>query len=61
MSSSFFFRFSRIFFNVNNCRVMTVETWDGRTKYKVLESAGEETDRIDQWEKYLEGEEEEEK
>merc|ERR1712218_598104 len=29
-------------------KVMTVKTWDGRTKYKVLESAGEETDRIDQ-------------
>merc|ERR1712218_744095 len=29
-------------------KVMTVETWDGRTKYKVLESAGEETERIDQ-------------
>ena len=39
---------------------MSVETWDGRTKYKVEESSKEETDRLDQWEKYLqEGEEEE--
>ena len=39
-------------------RLMSVETWDGRTKYKVEESSKEETDRLDQWEKYLqEGEE----
>ena len=43
------------------CRVMAVETWDGKTKYKVEESAGEETDRLDQWEKYLQEEEDEEK
>ena len=39
---------------------MSVETWDGRTKYKVEESLTEENDRLDQWEKYL-GEEEEKK
>ena len=40
---------------------MSVETWDGRTKYKVEESSREETDRLDQWEKYLqEGEGKEE-
>lgn len=36
---------------------MAVATWDGRTKYKVEESAGEETERLDQWEKYLQEEE----
>ena len=35
---------------------MSVETWDGRTKYKVEESSREETDRLDQWEKYLQEE-----
>merc|ERR1719445_1768844 len=33
--------------------LMSVATWDGRSKYKVEESAGEETERLDQWEKYL--------
>ena len=37
---------------------MSVETWDGRTKFNVEESSREETERLDQWEKYLEGEEE---
>ena len=43
-------------------RLMSVETWDGRTKYNVEESSREETERLDQWEKYLqegEGKEEE--
>jgi len=42
-------------------KVMSVETWDGRTKYKVEESSLEETERLDQWEKYLQEEEEEKK
>ena len=41
------------FINVFLIRLMAVATWDGRTKYKVEESAGEETERLDQWEKYL--------
>ena len=40
---------------------MSVETWDGRTKYKVEESSKEETDRLDQWEKYLQEGDEKEK
>ena len=40
---------------------MSVETWDGKTKYKVEESTVEETDRLDQWERYLQEEEGEEK
>ena len=39
---------------------MSVETWDGRTKYKVEESSKEENDRLDQWEKYLQEEEDKE-
>jgi len=34
-------------------RVMAVSTWDGRTKYKLDESKVEETERLQQWEKYL--------
>ena len=36
---------------------MSVETWDGRTKYNVEESSKEETERLDQWEKFLQEEE----
>merc|ERR1712115_732558 len=41
-------------------KLMSVETWDGRTKYKVEESSKEENDRLDQWEKYLQEEEDKE-
>ena len=43
------------------CGAMKCYTWDGKTKYKVTESAEEEKERLANWEKFLkEGEEEEE-
>ena len=33
--------------------VMSVETWDGRTKYNINESSTEEKERLEQWEKFL--------
>jgi len=37
-------------------KIMTVETWDGKSKYKTEESKQEESERLKQWEKYLEDE-----
>merc|ERR1740131_709819 len=34
-------------------RVLSVVTWDGKTKYKMEESKDEESMRLQQWEKYL--------
>jgi len=39
-------------------RIMAVQTWDGKTKYKSEESKEEEAVRLAAWEKYLAGEEE---
>jgi len=40
-------------------RVLAVITWDGKTKYKMNESKAEESERLQQWEKYLHSEEDE--
>ena len=32
---------------------MSVETWDGKSKYKMEESKQEESERLKQWEKFL--------
>lgn len=37
-------------------RQLKAETWDGRTKYKIEESAEEMEKRLKQWDKFLEGE-----
>merc|ERR1712142_409422 len=37
-------------------KIMTVETWDGKSKFKTEESKQEESERLKQWEKYLEDE-----
>lgn len=42
-------------------RLMSVDRWDGKTKYKTVESKEEEKERLDAWEKFLEGEDEEKK
>eukprot|EP00092_Neocalanus_flemingeri_P018482 GFUD01020002.1.p1 GENE.GFUD01020002.1~~GFUD01020002.1.p1 ORF type:complete len:583 (-),score=207.57 GFUD01020002.1:2-1750(-) len=34
-------------------KVMSVETWDGKSKYKMEESKTEESERLQQWEKFL--------
>ena len=39
--------------NSTDFRVMSVETWDGRTKFKVEESQEDESERLKQWEEYL--------
>jgi len=39
-------------------KIMTVATWDGKTKYKLEESKEEESERLKQWEKYLEADDE---
>lgn len=39
------------------CGPMKSYTWDGRTKYKVTESAEEEKARLENWEKFLKAEE----
>lgn len=36
-------------------RKLTAEIWDGRTKYKIAETDSEISKRIDKWEKFLEG------
>ena len=41
-------------------RKITAECWDGKTKYDVMETDEERQKRIDKWQKYLAGEEEEE-
>ena len=41
--------------------VMTVETWDGRSKYNINESSAEEKERLAQWEKFLEDGDEDKK
>ncbi|KAJ8919756.1 hypothetical protein NQ315_006285 [Exocentrus adspersus] len=38
-------------------RQLSAEIWDGRTKYKVAETDSQITQRIDKWDKFLEGEE----
>ncbi len=48
----------RMFFNK---RVMSASTWDGKTKFKVEETEEEERRRLENWDKFLEGEDEEEK
>ncbi len=45
----------RMFFNK---RVMTAQTWDGKTKYKVNETDEEEKKRLENWDKFLEGDSE---
>ena len=45
----------RLFFNK---RVMSVSTWDGKTKYKVDETEEEERARLANWDKFLAEEEE---
>ena len=37
---------------------MSVETWDGKTKFKMEESKLEESERLQQWEKFLQEENE---
>ena len=37
---------------------MSVETWDGKSKYKMQESKEEESERLKHWEKFLHGEDE---
>ena len=44
----------RLFFNK---RLMSVATWDGKTKYKSTETAEEEAERLKNWDQFLEGEE----
>jgi len=39
-------------------KVMSVETWDGKSKYKMEESREEETERLRHWEEFLHGEHE---
>ncbi|XP_018568713.1 HIV Tat-specific factor 1 homolog [Anoplophora glabripennis] len=39
-------------------RQLSAEIWDGRTKYKVAETDSQITQRIDKWDKFLEGGEE---
>lgn len=34
-------------------KIMSVETWDGKSKYKMEESKQEESERLKQWEKFL--------
>merc|ERR1719445_545374 len=36
-----------------NKNIMSVETWDGRSKYNINESSTEEKERLEQWEKFL--------
>lgn len=38
-------------------RVVSAETWDGHTKYKIQENEAETSDRLVQWEQFLEGDE----
>ena len=40
----------------SNGKMMQVSTWDGKTKYKVSETKEEEEARLAQWDKFLEGE-----
>jgi len=39
-------------------KIMSVETWDGKSKYKMQESKEEESERLKHWEKFLHGEDE---
>jgi HIV Tat-specific factor 1 len=43
-----------------NGRIITCETWDGKTKYDVEETEEERQTRLDEWHKFIEAEEEEE-
>lgn len=36
-------------------RVVSAETWDGQTKYKIQENEAETSDRLAQWDQFLEG------
>lgn len=38
-------------------RQLTAETWDGKTKYKVVETDAEREQRLKKWDKFLEQEE----
>lgn len=40
--------------------ILKAETWDGKTKYKVTETAEEEAERLANWDKFLLGEDEDE-
>lgn len=37
-------------------RLLTAEIWDGKTKYKIAETDAQISQRIDKWDKFLEGE-----
>lgn len=37
-------------------RQLTAETWDGKTRYKIIETEEERQKRLQQWDKFLEGE-----
>lgn len=39
-------------------RVLKAATWDGKTKYKVAETEEEERERLEKWDKFLEGSDE---
>jgi len=39
-------------------KIMSVETWDGKSKYKMEESKEEESERLKHWEKFLHGDDE---
>ena len=41
------------------CGAMKCNTWDGKTKYKITESAEEEKERLANWEKFLKAEDDE--
>ncbi|KAK4876749.1 hypothetical protein RN001_009255 [Aquatica leii] len=41
-------------------RLLSAEIWDGRTKFKIAETDSQISQRIDKWEKYLEGEDKKE-
>ena len=43
----------RLYINGDDRRVLSAATWDGKTKYKVNETADEEKERLANWEKYL--------
>ncbi|KAJ8945346.1 hypothetical protein NQ318_009741 [Aromia moschata] len=36
-------------------RQLSAEIWDGRTKYRIAETDSEITERLDKWDKFLEG------
>lgn len=44
-----------------NGRVVHAAAWDGHTKYRVAETKDEESERLQNWDKFLQGEQEEHK